>query len=142
MRKTRLVRAADTLRGAWLLVRVHLLFWFGGREAVARATAEAMRTVPATQAELDARGVDAWHTARAVWRARRLLPLRSQCLHTALALRALFQQKGCPAAVRVGVRAVGEDAHAWVEIGNFVLDYQRVSDQFQPFIPRQPEVEL
>src|SRR5690606_14985876 len=107
MRKTRLVRAADTLRGAWLLVRVHLLFWFGGREAVARATAEAMRTVPATQAELDARGVDAWHTARAVWRARRLLPLRSQCLHTALALRALFQKKGCPAAVRVGVRAVG-----------------------------------
>jgi|GEM_PF-2978939 len=142
MSRARLARAADTVRAALLLVRIHLLFRFGGRAAVARATAEAMRTTPATQAELDARGVDAWHTARAVWRARRLLPLRSKCLHTALALRALFLHKGCPAVVRVGVRSAGEDAHAWVEIGDFVLDDQGLSEHFQPFLPRKQEAEL
>lgn len=100
---------------------------------MARTTATAIRDTPSTQAELDARRVDAWQTARAVWRAKRVLPLHSTCLQTALATRMLFAQKGCAAAVRVGVRSVGEDAHAWAEIGDFVLDDQRLSPHFATF---------
>lgn len=129
-------RAADTLVGALFLVRVHLLFRLGGRRAVARATALAMRGEPSPQAALDAQGVDAWHTARAVWRAKRLLPLRTSCLQTALATRMLFARKHCTAVLRVGVSGASEDAHAWVEIGDFVLDDQRISARFAAFEPR------
>lgn len=141
MIRRKAARAADTIVGALLLVRLHVLFRVGGRRAVARRTAAAMRGHPSTQAELDACGVDPWHTGRAVWRAKRFLPLRSSCLQTALATHMLFARKHCTAVVRIGVRGPGEDAHAWVEIGDFVLDDQRISSRFAAFTPR-PEVRL
>ncbi|MCK9518168.1 MAG: lasso peptide biosynthesis B2 protein [Dehalococcoidia bacterium] len=128
-------RALDTARACGVLLRLHLLFRLRGSTAVARRTAAAMRVEASSQAMLDARRVDAWHTARAVWRANRLLPLHSTCLQVALAMHDLFERKGCHAVVRVGVRDPGAAAHAWVEIGDFVLDDQRLSTNFLPFEP-------
>lgn len=82
---------------------------------------------------LDHAGVEAWHVARAVWRAKRLLPFHSTCLQTALATQMVFDKKGIDSAVRVGVRSTTDDAHAWVEVGNFVLDDQRIASRFSAF---------
>jgi hypothetical protein len=129
----RIGRAADTLRASWYLLRLHWLFRAGGQRAVARVTADAMRVEPSSQDLVDRRGIDAWHAGRAVWRAKRLFPMRSTCLQTALATQMLFASKGLWAAVRVGVAEVGADAHAWAEIGDFVLDDQRLSNNFKAF---------
>jgi len=131
--KTRPGRAADTLRASWYLLRLHWLFRAGGQREVAHATAEAMRVWPSSQQLVDGRGVDAWHVGRAVWRAKRLFPLHSTCLQTALATQMLFASKSLDAAVRVGVAGVGAEAHAWAEIGDFVLDDQRLSGNFVAF---------
>ena len=47
----------------------------------------------------------------------------------------LFAAKGVDAALRIGVGSVAADAHAWVEVGDFVLDDQRISAQFKAFAP-------
>jgi hypothetical protein len=129
----KLVRARDTVYATGFLATVHLRFLLRGQAAAARWTAQAMRVEPATQAELDARGIDAWQTGRAVWRAKRWLPPRSTCLQTALATQMLFKTKGVAARVCVGVKQVEQPAHAWAEIGDFVLDDQRISQDFVAF---------
>lgn len=126
-------RAADTLGAAWYLLRLQWLYHVRGQRAVARTTANAMRVTPSSQQSLDERGVDAWQTGRAVWRAKKVLPMHSTCLQTALATQLLFASKGLDAAVRVGVATAGADAHAWAEIGDFVLDDQRLSQKFRAF---------
>jgi len=92
-----------------------------------------MRRTPATQDELDARNIQAWQVARAAWRAKRWLPVHSTCLQTALATQMLFDRHGVSSVVRVGVQAVEADAHAWVEVGDFVLDDQRIASRFSAF---------
>ena len=131
MKRTR--RAIDTGRAAYLLLKLHCLFRVRGQRWVARTTRAGMKVSATPQAELDATGVDAWHTARAVWRAKRWLPLHSTCLQTALATQMLFHAKGAAATVVVGVRSAQSEAHAWVEIGDFVLDDQRLNAGFAAF---------
>lgn len=126
-------RALDTVRAAWFLVGIQWLYRVRGQRAAAKATNRAMRVSPSLQADVDVRGVDAWQTARAVWRAKRWLPLRSTCLQTALATQKLFESKGLHATVRIGVINVEDDAHAWAEIGTFILDDQGIASRFSAF---------
>lgn len=129
---TKVSRARDTMFALYFFVQVRRLYR-SGNEAVARSTAEAMRRVPATQEALDARNVPAWQVARATWRAKRWLPFHSTCLQTALATQMLFDRRGISSVVRVGVHSTGADAHAWVEVGDFVLDDQRIAGRFSAF---------
>lgn len=130
LRKLR--RGRDTVEATIAILRVHRLYR-RGNAAVAAQTAAAMRRAPATQAELDAAGIEAWQVARAVWRAKRWLPFHSTCLQTALATQALFDRKHVGSVVRIGVQSTEADAHAWVEIGDFVLDDQRIASKFSAF---------
>lgn len=116
-----------------MLLSIQWLYRVRGQRAVARVTRDAMRVSPSLQSDVDARGVDTWHTARAVWRAKRWLPFHSTCLQTALATQRLFAAKGLQATVRVGVADVSAEAHAWAEIGNFILDDQRIAGRFSAF---------
>lgn len=125
-------RGRDTLSALVALIQVRRLYG-KGNAAVAERTAAAMRRQPATQEQLDAAGVEAWQVARAVWRAKRLLPFHSTCLQTALATQTVFDRKGIDSVVRVGVQSANADAHAWVEVGDFVLDDQRIASRFSAF---------
>ena len=40
-------------------------------------------------------------------------------------------RKGVASALRIGVRDIDDDAHAWVEVGEFCLDDQRIFAAFQ-----------
>lgn len=132
MARRKAVRSLDTLRAARALVGVRWLY-ARGNSGVAARTAVAMRRTPATQDELDAAGVEAWHVARAVWRAKRWLPFHSTCLQTALATQAALDARGVNSVVRLGVHSTESDAHAWVEVGDFVLDDQRIASKFSAF---------
>lgn len=125
-------RGRDTLSALVALIQVRRLYG-KGNAAVAERTAAAMRRQPTTQEQLDEAGVEAWHVARAVWRAKRFLPFHSTCLQTALATQMVFDRKGIDSVVRIGVRSIEADAHAWVEIGSFVLDDQFVANRFFAF---------
>lgn len=125
-------RGRDTILAGVALWRVRRLY-ARGNATVAERTAAAMRRLPATQDELDAIGIETWQVARAVWRAKRWLPFHSTCLQTALATQMLFDGKGVDSVVRVGVQSPDADAHAWVEVGNFVLDDQRIASRFSAF---------
>ena len=125
-------RGRDTARAAIALIRVRRLYG-KGNAAVAARTAAAMRRTPATQAEVDATGLQPWHVARAVWRAKRWLPFHSTCLQTALATQMALDARGINSVVRVGVQSTEADAHAWVEVGDFVLDDQRIAARFSAF---------
>jgi hypothetical protein len=125
-------RGRDTARAAVALIRIRRLYAQGNR-AVAERTAAAMRRIPATQSEVDATGVLPWHVARAVWRAKRWLPFHSSCLQTALATQMALDTRGISSVVRVGVLSTEADAHAWVEVGDFVLDDQRIASRFSAF---------
>lgn len=132
MLRTKAGRARDTmlaLRALWKVRRMYRQ----GNSVVAEATSAAMRRTPASQEALDAAGIDAWQVARSVWRAKRWAPFRSTCLQTALATQMVFDRKGINTVVRVGVRATDADAHAWVEVGQFVLDDQRIAGRFSAF---------
>lgn len=134
---TKVSRARDTMVALYCLCRVR--FWYvRGSGHVAARTARAMRRLPATQDELDARHMEAWHVARAVWRAKRWLPFHSTCLQTALATQMVLDSRRVNSVVRVGVNALEADAHAWVEVGDFVLDDQRIAGRFMPFDLAQP----
>jgi hypothetical protein len=125
-------RGRDTVRAAVALVRIRRLY-SKGNASVAGRTAAAMRRTPATQSEVDASGVQPWHVARAVWRAKRWLPFHSTCLQTALATQIALDARGVASVVRVGVHSAEADAHAWVEVGDFVLDDQRIASRFSAF---------
>ena len=99
---TKLGRGRDTALAIYSLLRVQALYR-RGNGAVTRATNAAMRRTAATKEELDATGMETWHVARAVWRAKNLLPMHSTCLQTALATQMLFARKGVSSALRVGV---------------------------------------
>lgn len=125
-------RGRDTVFAAVALIRVRRLYGRGSA-AVAETTVAAMRRTPATQSDLDAAGIQAWQAARAVWRAKRWLPFHSTCLQTALATQMIFDRKGIDSVVRVGVQSMEADAHAWVEVGDFILDDQRIAARFSAF---------
>lgn len=132
MRVRKAERGLDTVRAIRALVEVRRTYAHGNAR-VAQETAAAMRRTPATQQQLDATGVQAWHVARAVWRAKRWLPFHSTCLQTALATQRVFDQKGIDSVVRIGARHGEDGTHAWVEVGDFVLDDQRIASRFQVF---------
>lgn len=129
---TKLGRGRDTALAIYYLLRVQALYR-RGNGAVTRATNAAMRRTAATKEELDATGLETWHVARSVWRAKTLLPMHSTCLQTALATQMLFARKGVSSALRVGVASTETDAHAWVEVGDFILDDQRIAHRFAAF---------
>lgn len=126
-------RFADTMQAIVLLLRMHWLFRVEGKHAVATATARALRCTPSTQREVDQSGIDPWELACAAWRAKRLLPLRSTCLQTALVIERLFRARGLTATVRIGVSENVPTAHAWNEVGDLVLDDQRLAPHFTAF---------
>jgi hypothetical protein len=132
MRMKKLSRGRDTVLAAMYLVRIRTEYRRGNK-VVARRTATAMARKPATQLELAASGIETWQVARAVWRAKRWLPFHSTCLQTALATQMVFDQRGIASVVRVGIETVEKDAHAWVEVGDFVLDDQRIASRFNAF---------
>lgn len=123
----------QTFAAALLLVRLHWEFRLRGKRHVGALTREAMHVNPTAQTELDALEVDPWRTARAVSRAKRRLPFDSTCLQTALATQKLLARQGVASAVRVGIDRVDAPAHAWVEVGDLVIDDQGISARFMPF---------
>ncbi len=128
-------RAADTAFALFFFAKVHWVFRVRGQRATASRTSTAMRSAPAPQEQLDALGIDPWQVGRAVWRAKRYFPLKSTCLHTAFVTRDVLARRGAPSVLRVGARQGSEFTHAWVEVGNFVLDDQRIAHTFVPFEP-------
>ncbi|MGE0600103.1 MAG: lasso peptide biosynthesis B2 protein [Dehalococcoidia bacterium] len=132
MTRTKLNRGRDTILAALYLLRIHREYR-KGNAVVARRTAVAMARTPANQSQLASSGIETWHVARSVWRAKRWLPMHSTCLQTALATQMLFDNKGIESVVRIGVASVDADAHAWVEVGDFVLDDQRIASRFNAF---------
>lgn len=132
----RVLALKELLHALSVLARTSILFRVGGQRAVARATARAMATQPATAAQLRRSGIDPWQLDRAVWRARGVWPRPVLCLQTALTLHLLFRAHGVAAAVRVGVRQDAPDAlaaHAWVEVGDLTIDDGRVHRAFSAF---------
>jgi hypothetical protein len=138
---TRLRRGRDSVHALWLLLVVQVQFRLRGQRWVGRATREAMRVRPATQLEVDAAGIDAWQIGRSVWRAKRWVPMHSTCLQTAFATQRLLAAKGVASALMVGVRAESPEAHAWVRVGDFILDDQRLSEAFTAFATPRARVE-
>ena len=131
MSRVKARRAADTARAMRYLLSEQWAFRLHGSAGVARRVRAGISVVPLSPAELAATGVETWQVARAVWRAKRWLPLHSTCLQTALATQRLFAAKGVASALRIGVRGIDDDAHAWVEVGEFCLDDQRIFSAFQ-----------
>lgn len=123
----------QTFAAAVLLIRLHWEFHLRGKSYVGALTRDAMRTTPTAQTELDALEVDPWRIARAVSRAKRRLPFDSTCLQTALATQRLLARQGVSSAVRVGIDRIDAPAHAWVEVGDLVIDDQGISARFTPF---------
>ena len=122
-------RLRNSVLAAYFLIKIRVIYLRGQRQVAAR-TAAAIRRSPANQSDLDRRGVEVWHLARAVWRAKGILPFHSTCLQTALATQMLLESRGVESVVRIGVRAIDADAHAWVEVGDFILDDQRIASRF------------
>lgn len=135
MNAARVRRAADTALALFLFAKMHWIFKLKGQQDVASRTSTAMRAAPAGQEQLDELGIDAWQVGRAVWRAKRYFPLKSTCLQTALVTHDVLSRRGAKSVVRVGAREGAEFTHAWVEVGNFVLDDQRIAQTFAPFDP-------
>ncbi|MGE3077101.1 MAG: lasso peptide biosynthesis B2 protein [Dehalococcoidia bacterium] len=132
MISAKLSRGRDTALAVVYLLKIHREYR-RGNSAVARRTSRAMARVPASHPQLVSSGIETWHVARAVWRAKKWLPVHSTCLQTALATQMLFDHKGIDSVVRIGVASIDADAHAWVEVGNFVLDDQRIASRFNAF---------
>ncbi len=132
MISAKLSRGRDSALAAVYLLRIRMEYR-KGNHVVARRTAAAMARIPANELQLESSGIETWQVARAVWRAKRWLPMHSTCLQTALATQMLFDRKGVDSVVRIGVTSVEADAHAWVEVGDFVLDDQRIANRFSAF---------
>lgn len=61
--------------------------------------------------------------------------VRAQCLHRSLVLHGWLRREGLPSRLRIGVRKEGAElkAHAWVELGNEVVnDYPESIAAFVP----------
>ena len=123
-------RAADTARAMCYLVSEQWAFHVQGNAAVARRVRAAINVRPLGPEQIAVTSVDTWQVARAVWRAKRWLPMHSTCLQTALATQRLFASKGVPSALRIGVRGIRRRPR-WVQVGEFLLDDQRIFPAFQ-----------
>lgn len=137
MRPARRAKLFETLDALGLLIRTTLLFRLRGRRAVARATRVAMAVEPASQADLEASRADIWAATRALRRARRAWPVPVRCLQSALVLQELLRRRGAAGRVRIGSRLDDDrlQSHAWVEVGDYVLDPQHVWADFVPLPP-------
>jgi len=68
----------------------------------------------------------------------RRCPLPLQCLGRSVALCWLLRQQGIDAKVHIGVRKENNalDAHAWVQVGDFVInDTENVADRYTRIVP-------
>ncbi len=134
----------DTLRALRALMRTTVLFRLGGRRTVARATRSAMAVTPTATDSLPTGGAAIWRAHRAVRRAKRLWPTEVVCLQTALVLHEVLAHRGIATAVRLGVRMSEGDvaAHAWLEVGGWVLDDTPGHEAFSPLhrepLPQRP----
>lgn len=131
MRRSALTEHA---RAFILVARTTWLFRVAGASAVARATHEAMTAAPSSSTELEANEVDPWLLQRALARAKRAWPLPVRCLQTALVYRAMLRRHGLDGQVQVGVKTEGRDleGHAWVVVGDYTIDEDRVAHSFLP----------
>lgn len=131
MRRSALV---EHVRALTLLARTTWLFRVAGASAVARATHEAMTATASSHAALVASGVDPWFLQRALARVKRLWPLPVRCLQTALVYRELLRHHGLDGQVQVGVKTEGDalEGHAWVILGDYTIDEDRVAQSFLP----------
>jgi hypothetical protein len=121
----------DTGRAVGTLVHTSVLFQLAGRSAVARQVRRAMQVQCSSMSEVDAACV--WRCFRAVERVTRWWPVPVRCLQTALMLHAVLRARGVGASVHLGVRRADTDltAHAWIEVGPYVLDRSQVHHNFQ-----------
>ena len=105
-----------------------------GRKAVADRAPEALAPALSHRAH---------RVRRAVNRAARLMPLRSDCLPQAFAASLMCRLLGLPSSAHIGVKPqAGEDgttAHAWVLVGDFwvagglsIPDYREITCFRQP----------
>jgi hypothetical protein len=136
--------AFDMLCAFQVLARMTVLFRLRGARAVARATGRAMEIVPTEESDLLSSKVDLWRTYRAFIRIKRLWPGDVTCLQTAVALQEVLRKRGIAGAVRVGTRREGGQlqAHAWVEVGVYVLDDARLHPNFLAFGQQAVEKDL
>lgn len=129
-------RAALTehVRALALLARTTWLFRIAGASSVARATHEAMTVTPSSSAALEVSGVDPWLLQRALARTKRAWPLPVRCLQTALVYREMLRRHGLEGQLQLGVKHEGSDleAHAWVLVGDYTVDEDRVAHSFLP----------
>ena len=121
--------ALGALAGTWLLFHVR------GQRAVSASVRRAMGVQASTVEELAASRWDVWVTTRALRRAERVWPLRVACLQRSLALQSLLSRHDVAGRLRVGSRIEDGDlaAHAWVEVGDYVLDGHGARPDFAPF---------
>jgi hypothetical protein len=126
----------------WRLAWTSSLHRLGGREAVARATREVIAYSPAIDADAPGYQSALWRTYRALERAKRLWPRPVRCLQSALVLHAALRRRGIDATLRLGARwDAGElEAHAWVEVGPYVLDSGNMWESFQRLDSGSPEL--
>ena len=117
----------------WSLATTTVLFRVRGRRAVAAAAAAALRMVPNDAEDALRASDEIWIAFRAVRRAKRLWPTPVKCLQTALVMQRVLVTRGIQSRLVIGASGTGGglQAHAWLRVGDFVLDDQRVSSQFE-----------
>src|SRR5579862_760828 len=116
-----LLRAFATIGRVDLALRL-----FGFRRLVERTQTEATAETDHVAVE------DLWRARRyARWidSAARYHFVRAECLHRSLALHSWLRHEGLPSELRIGVRKTSDAlaAHAWVELGGYVVNDRRDS---------------
>jgi hypothetical protein len=117
------------------LAQTTLLFRIRGRTAVSAAVRDGMRRTPPTREQLAGRHREMWLSVRSLKRAERFWPLRVRCLQHSLALQSMLARKGIDGRLQVGSRIDGGElsAHAWIEVGDYVLDHHGKTGGFATF---------
>jgi hypothetical protein len=132
----------DFLLATRAFARTTVLFRFGGQRAVATRVRGAMEVEREPHGRLAGREREIWRVARAVWRAKRVWPGKPMCLQTSLVMQDVLRRRGFTSTLEVGVGRSDDlvKAHAWVIVGDFVIDDSRLHRGFAPLPkPRLPD---
>jgi hypothetical protein len=125
----------DGVRVVTALACTTWLVHVGDRRRVAHATNLGMNQRRTSQAEINARALDVWRSVRMLCRIKRYWPAEVACLQTALTLQRVLVTEGISATLRIGVPSEGQErvsAHAWLEVGDLIIDDQAIADSFLP----------
>ena len=114
------------------LAQTSFTFRVRGNRGVAAATRVAMQAEPADDSSARLRNDDVWLAFRAVSRAKRLWPARVMCLQTALVTQRVLEKQGIASTLTIGASGSENQlkAHAWIELGDYVIDDQRIARRF------------